>query len=369
MRIVHCLQITAHGPLSYADMTSGGRGLTGSEQSMLCLAKMQAAAGHTVVFYVPTTDRGFREGVEFIDINEAWPRLRRADTADVVISWLSADCLRQLGKKPLKIHSLQINDWLLCGFGYEQFVDMYVAVSKSHQQHLCSEQGNPGPDAKWTILPNGVDLARFKGGGERVPRRCVYLSSPDRGLHWLFAIWPEIRFAYPDAELHVFYEVQKWLDGALLLNSEIGVRAHYIVGRSEQLKQHGVVFRGALPPEELAKELMKADVMLYPCDPIRFTEGFSCSTLEACAAGAVPVITDADALGELYGESGAVVIPRGDHRKWTDDFLEATLQLLGDMPDRMIRRNRCQDFAMQYAWPVVVAQWDAMIQHSVEEKR
>jgi glycosyltransferase involved in cell wall biosynthesis len=180
-------------------------------------------------------------------------------------------------------------------------------------------------------------------------------------------MWPEIRFAYPDAELHIFYEVQQWIDKAILLNSEVGIRARYVVRRIEALKRHGVVLRGALPPVQLAQELLQADVMLYPCSPVRHTEGFSVSTMESCAAGAIPVITDADALGEIYGQSGACVIPRSPGREWTDTYLEVVLKLLGDSGREKLR-DQVREFSRRFDWGVVSGQWQEMIERRGREK-
>src|SRR3990167_8526604 len=362
MRITHCLMETAHGALSYADLVSGGRGVTGSEQTMMYLARHQAQSGHRVVCYMPTDQPGFFDGVEVHDVKTGWPRLRKAVDSDVMIAWLTADFLRNMGSNTLRVLSIQINDWMLSTHGFTNFVDVYVAVSNAHRRWLSAEQGAPGEEAVWEILPNGVDTSRIVEPKTRVKRRCVYLSSPDRGLHWVLAMWPEIHLAYPDAELHVFYEVQKWLDSAILLNSEIGQRAKYIVRRLNELRSHGVVVHGAIPPATLAQELLQADVMLYPCDPVRFTEGFGVAVLEACAAGVVPIITDADALGEIYGGSGALIVPRGETRKWTDADIE-TVRYAFQHPEAIDNaREQVRAFAQQYQWDVVARQWEVMIQ-------
>ena len=360
--LVHCLLETAHGPLSYSDLVSGGRGVTGSEQTMLYLAKAQAKSGYRVVCYMPTDQPGFFDGVEVLDVRRAWPRLRRTDGADVVISWLTADFLRDLGSKTLRVLSIQINDWMLSTHGFENFVDVYVSVSQAHRDHLWKEDGHPTSMERVEILPNGVDVDRFLAVRPRKKRRCVYLSSPDRGLHWVLAMWAEIHLAYPDAELHIFYEIQKWLDSAILLNSEIGQRAKFIVRRLNELKGHGVFVHGAVAPHVLAEELLQADGMLYPCDPVRFTEGVGVAVLEACAAGVVPVITDADALGEIYGESGALVVPRGETRKWTDSYIETVLQAFQHPESIDNAREQVRAFAQQYQWDVVARQWEEMIQ-------
>ena len=369
LKVAHIVRETAHGPLSFSDMTSGGRGVTGSEQAMLYLARAQAALGHDVTCYLPTENPGYQEGVNLLNVNLAWPRLRHLDRADVVISWLTADPLRNANPNSLRIHSLQINDWMLCAYGYAQWVDAYVTCSQAHALHLWREAGNPGPTVTVGVLPNGVDIGRFSFSPQRQARKCVYLSSPDRGLHWLLAMWPEIRFAFPDAELHVYYEIQKWLDNAFLTNSEVGMRARYVMQRVNQLVRHGVVLHGAIHPTKLAEELSTASLMLYPCDTIRFTEGFSVATLDACASGVVPIITDADALGEIYGESGAVVIPRESGSAWTDVYLEKVLDLMQNEADLGKRRSRVREFAKKYDWTVIAKEWNDFITIELEKKK
>jgi len=181
-------------------------------------------------------------------------------------------------------------------------------------------------------------------------------------------MWPEIRFAYPKAELHIFYEVQKWLDKVVRMNNEIGNRALYVANKVQQLSPHGVHLRGALPPASLATDLLDAELMLYPCSTVRFTEGFGVAILEACAAGVVPVITDMDALGEIYAESGAVIVPRGDSRRWTDQYVDTVLRLM-DHPDEIKSRSeKVREFAKQYSWQRVATQWNTMIERRLEMK-
>ena len=366
LKVVHVLIDTAHGPLSFDDMASGGRIVTGSEQAMLYLAKAQVASGHSVSMYFPTDRPGLVGGVNCFDVRAEWPRLRRLGSADVVISWVSSDPLRQAPASALRIYSLQINDWLLNASRYWEFVDVFVAVSESHLGWLRKEPGAPPTEMPWEVIPNGVDLSRFSTQSRRVPRRCVYLSSPDRGLHWLLWMWPEIRYAFPDAELHVFYAVQSWLDGLSLVNSEVGLRAKYVLRKRDELASHGVIFRGGIAPVDLARELAMADVLLYPYDPVRPTEGFGSAVLEACAAGVVPVITDADALGEVYETSGAVMVHHTGGGKWVDSFLDTALSVLKSDRDEL--REGLQTFAKQFEWALVAEQWAECIQRGVARK-
>src|ERR1019366_8628950 len=53
--------------------------------------------------------------------------------------------------------------------------------------------------------------------------------------------------------------------------------------------------------------LCESEGFAYPCEPLAFTETFSCSTLEACAAGCATIISSADCLDEVHGHAAAVV--------------------------------------------------------------
>ena len=86
------------------------------------------------------------------------------------------------------------------------------------------------------------------------------------------------------------------------------------------------------------------------------------AVLEACAAGVVPIITDCDALGEIYQDSGAVIVPRTKDRTWADHFLETVKKLLGQRDEIESRRLMVREFAKRYDWSLVASQWDQMIE-------
>lgn len=369
MKIVHAVRETSHGSLSYADLTSGGRGATGSEQSMLYTAMYQAQVfGHEVSVYLPTDTPGIMNGVECLDVRSSWPRLKRMDKADVIISWTTADLLRDQPDTKLRLYNPQINDWWTNGYDYQKWVDSFIFVSEAHRQHLLSQTGNPGKDCQYDIIPNGTDYLMFSQRGFRVPKRCVYLSSPDRGLHWLLYLWPIIHQAHPDAELHIYYEIQKWIEGAILLTSEVGVRARYVAAKLNS-GLPGVTVHGAVSPRELAAELSACSLMLYPADTVRWTEGFGNAVMDACAAGVFPIITDCDAFGEVYAHSGASVVERGNSREWLDEFMRRVLYYLSNPQEVEAKRQVVQDFASKYDWKEVASKWQEIIERRTIEKQ
>lgn len=62
----------------------------------------------------------------------------------------------------------------------------------------------PVNNDKIYILPYGCNLNEIYPG-EKAKKRCLYASSPDRGLSTVYAAWPKIQKAHPDAELIVTY--------------------------------------------------------------------------------------------------------------------------------------------------------------------
>ncbi len=373
MRIVHLLATTSHGTLSPADVYSGQRGVTGSEQSMLYLARDSVQRGHRVVVYLPINEEIIADGVSYLDVRKEYPRLRELDDADVAVSWLSADALFRCPEKALRIHSIQINDWLTNANvqGNYPHVDVFLCVSEAQQKWLWEATNHPNDTERVEIVPNGVDLDRFTRSFPRVRHRLVYCSSPDRGLHWLLYFWPEIRLAYPDATLHVYYEIRQWFEATCHALTAVGQRARYVGERFDRFEPHGVIRHGAVSPIELANSLLRSDLMVYPCDPIAPTEGFSVATLENCAAGCVPVMTDADALGSIYSGSGAAVIPRKDGNAWAEQYLSELLRLMSDEAQQEVadRRKQVMEFAQQYSWTEVGKQFHAMIEKRLEMKR
>lgn len=57
------------------------------------------------------------------------------------------------------------------------------------------------------VVPHGYDPKLIKPG-EKVKNRCLYASSPDRGLETLERIWPSVVDKVPDAHLFVTYNGQ-----------------------------------------------------------------------------------------------------------------------------------------------------------------
>ena len=370
MRLVHVLAEVPHGSLDPASIFSGNRGLTGSEAAMIYLARYSATAGHEVVLYCPVVADCEHAGVTFLNYRTHYPMLEQCEKADVVISWLTSDHTLRCRKSQLKVHSLQINDWGMNSDRKGDYpnVDVFVCVSEAHRDWLAKAPWVPINFLERSeVIPNGVDCARFNSAPTRTPHKCLYTSSPDRGLHWLLYLWPEVRKTFPDATLNIYYEIQRWIDGMRAMGMEVGQRSRYIGERLNALRDHGVIVHGPQSPDNIALRLLTADLFTYPCDTVSPTEGWSVSTLEAHAAGCFPVLTDCDALGEIYRSSGCSMVERRKGTSWIEAYQDALFQALQNPPTAE-QRQICREWAKRYDWAIVGKLFQDMIDRRIKEK-
>jgi len=183
------------------------------------------------------------------------------------------------------------------------------------------------PADRFCLTRNGVEPSLFLREGEAAadPRpvakrgcRCVYSSSPDRGLGRLLDLWPRVRRASPEAELCVYYGFDGWRAGAAGKPSVLR-RIDYLEHRLRLMGSEGVRYCGRVGQSDLARSLMEARFWLYPT---HFAETSCIAAMEAQAAGAFPVATRLGALPETV-RWGRLLTWRDDPADYEDDFASA----------------------------------------------
>lgn len=127
----------------------------------------------------------------------------------------------------------------------------------------------------------------------------------------------------------------------------------------------GVRLMGPVSPRRMAKALRETSVLAYPCDPVRFTEGFSAAILDACAAGCAPIIAGVDALPEIYGGVAHVIYKNPGERR--SEWIKAIVLALTDegfaSELRVAARTRARDFSR----PKVAARWEKLIRERMKK--
>lgn len=99
----------------------------------------------------------------------------------------------------------------------------------------------------------------------------------------------------------------------------------------------------------MSKELSEASVFAFPFSGVTFTEGYSCSTLESLASFTVPVISDGDCLGEVYNNSGAIVV-KSPIRQNLKEYTKEVIRSLKDKEYADSVISKCREFAKEHTW-------------------
>lgn len=383
-------------PLDFTNLWGDPRGTTGSEVTILAFAQEMAQRGHDVEMFIehpnaPSYGAPLAKPVVLRDMADPLVVLELTDMSegapyDAVCVSLDVNVLRSVDARSVRLCLQQINGFEYGREGFDAFVDVYVSPSANHRDSLTGSGPHQWPTTrdKWHVIGNGCYPGDYLGG-PKVPGRVVYTSSPDRGLHLLLDQWPEIRAAVPHAELRIFYyALEKWLSHWRGRTPDVGpapgakwhrfdlehMRRSQFIDRvlPGLIRDHGVTLVGSVSRIQLARELDEAQVLAYPCNTIgsqdggSYTEGFSVSILEGCASGALPIISDCDALGSIY--EGATPVIRGpivEHGAAVHEWTSTVIRALTDKPWANEWRAKARWRAEEYAWPKLAAQLEAVL--------
>lgn len=346
------------------------KGLTGSESFFFNTVRGLAELGHQVQAFCDTSEElEAADTLAGAGVFRLESSARMMDKVDAVLAWNEPDLLRMFPGGPLRICVQQLNDFNYCYAGFDEHVDVYAFPSEMHRAFMGETYKIP--PTRSVVLPNSLNPEFYEGAEERRPLSVAYCSSPDRGLHWLLEYWPAIRQRVPDAQLRIYYKVEPWLnsvrqlwyDHGLKEWYEIGFRARYVeecLRRLGRAGEHGVHLIGPISNQEMARELMRTEVFAYPCDTVRWTEGFSVAVLDACAAGCVPLISDIDAIGAVHGHA-AQVLP-GRPQSQDDAWIDAIVAGLTDEEFRQETRARLAPHVAAHSRQNAAERWTEIIE-------
>lgn len=355
----------------FTDLLGSTQGLTGSEVGCFYIAREMARRDWDITLYVPirnTSDTHVWDGVQIRPLSLFRSEIEKYD---VLYSWSDPEVFRGMSDKPLRLENHQIADFNFCQPGWDNLVDIFTSPSDSHMNWMAPQTSCP---EKWRMVPNGWEPEMFPRI-DKIPGRVIYASSPDRGLHLLLQQWPKIRKRVPHATLRIFYNFDSWADtiGAVRYANpnvpdfkELHFRALYIKEAIHRLALHGVEHYKSVSRIRMSREFGEAECLAYPCDPVRYTETFCVTALEGCATGAIPVLTNADALGDIFG--GHVPMVDMPVSQNIEEFTELVIRAISDQSFQDEWRPKGAEFARGMTWANSASKLELIIREGLEKK-
>jgi len=345
-------------------------GVGGSEWAVFQYAKTLAQRGHEVHVITQLDERSLPsfEVVEEFCIH----RINRWHVRIVGTLLYFLSVYRKIRKlKPDVIHEQAIQG---LGFFIKRFssipyivfprgTDLYLASSffqklvvklalKSadallgQTQDMAREMKKICPQKGVVVIPNGIDLERFRGLSVEDARQKLRINVGEEIILCVAHLRTEKGHEY------LIEAMEKVI--AISLQSRL-----FIVGRDFQRGKiqklalgkkidQKVVFTGFIPPDEIPEYMVAADVFVLPS----LSEGFPNVLLEAMAAGLPIVATNVGGIPEIVtdGENGFLVESRNSQQ-----LAEKILLLLKNENIRKRFSGNNIEKAKSYGWSNVIA--------------
>jgi glycosyltransferase involved in cell wall biosynthesis len=348
-----------HGPINF-DEVYDGRALNGSEAAAVNLARGLVERGHEVHLHSPAAVVE-RAKVRTLGGLRVW------QTAEPVFTHLDAHIAVSEPRLLATAHGFRVAWHHLIDFPEDfdaSYVDAYAFVSPAHLREM-RERHTVVALGKTTWLPNSINLELFNSWLPRRPHTMAWISSPDRGLHRLLELWPRIRAAVPTASLRIYYRIDPWLDlwagrgddSAMVDRADYIAQVLRVLGRNGE---NGITVVGPVSWRQFATELSQTAVVPYTYDPIDpWSELFCIAAVDACAAGAVPILSDLDVLGENFGGVAEIIHGRPGDRK--DAWEAAIVRALTDEPWAATIRRRARPLAEGLSRQRVAEAWEQFL--------
>ena len=227
---------------------------------------------------------------------------------------------------------------------FRAMVDKVVCISPYHAKYFRDMYGIT--DAIAIDLP--VRTWEYKDKIQKIPKRCIFTSIPDRGVMELHAAWPLIHREVPEASLVITSDWRLWADWC----TEEQIR-HFKLSYAHH---PNVTYKGAVKRSELIQIQMEADVHLYGST---FEEQFCIAVAESQVAGVFPITNDTGALPTT--NMGRVIHGNAQDAQWREVFVKNAVELLTDpkleQKQEWLRQVSLKRFSVEN----IINKWEELI--------
>lgn len=332
------------------------RGFGGSEEAVYNLAKEWAKKGWNVTVYNACGDEEMT--VDGVTYKPFW-EWNYKDKQDITILW------RHPRPVDYEINSTKIfvdlHDVVPSGEFTESRlakIDKVFLKTKFHRSLFPNI-----PDEKISIIPNGQNL--YDVVAEKDPYLIVNTSSPDRSMDVVPELFNRIKEQVPEAKMEWAYGWENFKN----YYQEDDDKMSWMNKVNKDMEESGIVNRGRVTQEEVAKMYARANVMLYPTE---FAEIDCITVKKAQGLGCVPVVTDFGALDESV-QHGIKVHSSKTKDNWSRPYQfhfeveeESMKQELVDGVVKLLRtqitdRKEMKDWAKKFEWNKISKQWEDVI--------
>lgn len=362
-----------HCPIDFTCTETSPRGLSGSDLILCESAKAFRDKGYQVNIFttlLPGQPEVW-EGCNLYHYNRKYEIITKDHEFALTIS--EPEMLRGLPSEVITIHSHQLNGFDYCPGDWQELSDIKTSPSNGH---LSFHKRWIAPEklADWHVVHDATDPEQYKASN-KIPGKMIWISSPDRGLHWLLSMYPAIKKQIPELSLDIYYKMDSTSYEDMEPRThpskhphiwELAKRAVYIKEMLTRLKPFGVNFLGSVSRQTVRKALSEAQVLAFPCSTVRFTEGYSISVEEACSCECAPVICGEDCLGELYQEVCTVIPAPVQHHQ--QEFVDAVVRTFKDKEYRDMINKKARAFAEENSWKNVTDQLVNLVHNNSKYK-
>jgi phosphatidylinositol alpha-mannosyltransferase len=226
-----------------------------------------------------------------------------------------------------------------------KYLHELTAVSNSGAEYAASMTDQP-----ITIIPNGIDLAKY----QKVPKNAkhahktiLYVGRLERrkGVKYLLKAFQLLAQDNPDVELIIAGD---------------GPDREKLEMLADDLKLHNISFLGYVSEDLKLELLSKADIF---CSPAIFGESFGIVLLEALATGTVCVAGSNSGYQDVMQEMGRVSIVNPED---TAEFARRLDLLLHEKGLRDLWQKWAAGYIKQFSYPNVVDQYEELYREALK---
>lgn len=227
-----------------------------------------------------------------------------------------------------------------------KYIHKFTAVSDAAAEYVCTLTEQPV-----AIIPNGIDLDRYKAPARRADKRkhktIFYVGRLEgrKGVKYLLQAFALVQEKDPETSLIIAGD---------------GPEREKLEMLADDLKLRNVTFAGYISEEEKLKYMKDADLFTAPA---LYGESFGIVLLEAMASGLVTVAGDNPGYSSVMQGLGTISLV---DPKDSDEYARRLHLLLNEPDLRKLWRVWAADEIKQYSYSNVVSQYEEIYDQALK---